>query len=232
MTVGARVKRRIKATIPQIFNERDPVKDIDLERERQALADTAHFISDEMPHLIGYRGDTPLEAKLALLRDALDQAPASGLVVEFGVATGATLREMAAKRPVCYGFDSFEGLPEGWRAGYTKGSFAQSLPEVGTAELVVGWFDESLPRFLATHPEPFSFVHLDADLYSSTRTVFELACDRFVAGTVIVFDEYFNYPGWRQHEHLAFREFLDGYAGEFEYLAYNAMHEQVAVRLS
>ena len=30
---------------------------------------------------------------------------------------------------------------------------------------------------------------------------------RIIAGTVIVFDEYWNYPGWRQHEHLAFEEF-------------------------
>jgi predicted O-methyltransferase YrrM len=206
-------------------------KDIDHERQRQAVATTADFVNKEMRHLAGQRGKDALDAKLTLLRWALDQAPSRGLVVEFGVATGLTLRVIAAKRLPAHGFDSFEGLPENWRSGYRAGTFAQKVPEVGGAELHVGWFDDSVPKFLAEYPEPFAFVHMDADLYSSTKTVFEVAFDRFIPGTVIVFDEYFNYPGWELHEHRAFMEFLQGYKSGFEYLGYNALHEQVVVRL-
>lgn len=223
---------RAARAIVAATRDHNHIKDIDHERQRQALVETAQFVGERFDHLVGYRGDSPLAAKLALLRDALDHAPADGLVLEFGVATGLTMREIAARRPTCYGFDSFDGLPEHWRTGYTTGDFAQELPDVGTAELVVGWFDASLPAFLLEHPEPFAFVHMDADLYSSTKTVFDHGFDRFVPGTVIVFDEYFNYPGWKNHEHKAFTDFVEQYSGGFEYFGYNAMHEQVAVALT
>ena len=55
---------------------------------------------------------------------------------------------------------------------------------------------------------PLSLVHIDCDLYSSTKTIFANLKDRIVPGTVIVFDEYWNYPGWRDHEFRAFEELL------------------------
>jgi hypothetical protein len=167
------------------------------------------------------------------LRRAIDLAPEDGLVVEFGVASGLSLREIAARRLPAHGFDSFEGLPEDWIPGAKAGTFAQQhLPEVGGAELHVGWFEDTLPTFLAAHSGPFAFVHLDADLYSSTKTVFELGEDRFVPGTVLLFDEYFNYPGWEQHEHRAFTEFIAHTEHTFEYLSYNSRGEQVLARIT
>lgn len=50
-----------------------------------------------------------------------------------------------------------------------------------------GWFDETLPKFAAEVEGPAAFLHVDCDLYSSTRTVFEALGDRVVPGTVIVF---------------------------------------------
>ncbi len=97
--------------------------------------------------------------------------------------------------------------------------------------LHIGWFEDSLPTFLREHTESFAFIHMDADLYSSTKTVFDLAGDRFVDGTIIQFDEYFNYPGWQAHEHRAFQEFLGSSPFDAEYLGYNPHHEQLLVRL-
>lgn len=150
------------------------------------------------------------------LRHALRAAPAEGLVLEFGVASGSTLRTIAAAWPgPVYGFDSFDGLPEHWRLGYDAGAFAtDAVPEVPGAELVVGLFEDVLPRFLAEHPGPVAFVHVDCDLYSSTRTVLQHLGDRLVPGTVLLFDEYYNYPGWQEHEHRAWQEHVarDGIA--------------------
>ena len=129
-----------------------------------------------------------------------------------------------------HGFDSFEGLPEAWTATYQKGHFAQNLPEVrDNVELHVGWFDRSLPAFLAKHPGPISYLHVDCDLYSSSATIFGLLEDRIVPGTVIVFDEYFNYPTWREHEHKAFREFVDRRHVGFRYLGAVSCNKQLAV---
>ena len=39
-------------------------------------------------------------------------------------------------------------------------------------------------------------------------------------------------PGWEQHEHKAFTEFIERTDHGVEYLAYNSLHEQVLVRLT
>ena len=208
------------------------LQSIDDERQRAALQRTAAFVEAQMPRARSFSEGGPYEAKIQLLEHALDLAPAEGLVLEFGVATGDTLRRITAKRSPSHGFDSFEGLPEDWRTGYEKGAFAMAPPQIEGATLHVGWFDDTLPGFLEAHPEPVAFLHLDADLYSSTRTVLLALAPRLRAGTVIVFDEYFNFPGWEHDEHKAFMEFIERTGHGFEYLAYNGLHEQVLVRLT
>jgi Macrocin-O-methyltransferase (TylF) len=106
------------------------------------------------------------------------------------------------------------------------------VPDVPGATLHVGWFEDTLPGFFAEHPGPIAFAHMDADLYSSQVTIFREGEDRFVAGTVLLFDEYVDFPGWEQHEHKAFVEFIESTGHEFEYLAYNSLQEQVLVRLT
>jgi hypothetical protein len=174
-------------------------------------------------------------AKDHTLRAALEKAPREGLYLEFGVASGSTMRVIAETAPAgtAYGFDSFEGLPEHWRNGYPVGEFAmEQVPDVPGAEFVVGWFDQTLPGFLESHPEPVAFLHLDADLYSSTVTVLEALAPRLRAGTVVVFDEYFNFPGWEEHEHRAWTEFVARTGIEFEYLGFTADDEQLSLRLT
>ena len=104
------------------------------------------------------------------------------------------------------------------------------LPAVrGNVRLIRGWFDQTLLPFLEQHPEPAAYLHIDSDLYSSAKTVLDLFAERIQAGTVIVFDEYFNYPGWKNGEFRAFQEYLARHPREFEYLGYASTDEQVAV---
>ncbi len=169
------------------------------------------------------------------LRHALRQAPAEGLTLEFGVASGATLQVIREERPAgaVYGFDSFEGLPEDWRFGFDAGEFATpTRPQVPGAELVVGLFADTLPGFLADHPGPVAFVHVDCDLYSSTRTVLDAVGPRFVDGTVLVFDEYYNHPGWQDFEYRAWQEYVAATGVTFDYLGVTMDDEQVSVRIT
>ena len=76
-----------------------------------------------------------------------------------------------------------------------------------------------------------AFVHIDADLYSSADFVLRRLESRLRPGTVIVFDEFFNFPGWQAHEYRAWTEFVERTGVKFEYLAYTSNNEQVAVRL-
>lgn len=171
---------------------------------------------------------------MELIDHAVSCATVEGLALEFGVFSGKSINRIAHGRTgQVYGFDSFEGLPEGWREGYSKGAFArEGLPEVaGNVELVVGWFDRTLPQFLDHHPGPVSLLHVDCDIYSSTQTVLTQLRDRIVPGTIILFDEYFNYPGWEMHEFKAFREFVESTGLQYDYIGLNPNHQQVAVRV-
>jgi hypothetical protein len=81
---------------------------------------------------------------------------------------------------------------------------------------------------LAQHKGLVAFLHIDCDLYASTSDVLAGLGDRLVPGSVIVFDEFFNYPGWQDGEYKAFKEFLDERGVGARYLAYNKLHEQVS----
>jgi predicted O-methyltransferase YrrM len=168
-----------------------------------------------------------------LVRHVLALADKPGLVLELGVGRGKSIRWLGryTDRPV-HGFDSFEGIPECWN-GNPAGSFAQKkLPRVPhNVALYRGMFDKSLPPFLEANKEPVSFLHVDCDLYGSTVTIFELLGSRLQPGAIILFDEYFNYPRWQEHEHKAFQEFVARSGVEYEYVAYSVTGQQVAVRI-
>ncbi|MFN7139857.1 MAG: TylF/MycF/NovP-related O-methyltransferase [Limisphaerales bacterium] len=161
----------------------------------------------------------------------------NGLFLEFGVHEGRSINFISSvlpKEKLVHGFDSFEGLPGEWLFGRGKGHFSLGgeLPPVKeNVRLHKGWFDQTLPEFLKKNPEPFAFVHIDCDLYSSTRDILNLAKDRFVPGTIIAFDEYFNYPGWEQHEYKAFQEFMAASKLKYEYIGCAPRHYSVAVKL-
>jgi hypothetical protein len=198
--------------------------------EREAAVESARFVREHMPAAaqFGHPHET--------LDFALTQAPdTGGLALEFGVYEGTTLKAIAAAREGrnVYGFDSFEGLPEHWRNGFPAGTFAVPRPpEVPGAELVVGWFDDTLGPFLAEHPEHVDFLHVDCDLYASTRTVLNLVGPRLRPGSIVVFDEFFNFPGWQRHEYRAWCEYVERTGLGFDYLAYTYDNEQVVLRVT
>lgn len=54
--------------------------------------------------------------------------------------------------------------------------------------------------------------------------------DQIKKGTIIVFDEYFNYNNWREHEFKAFQEFVKNNQIDYEYLAFTG-ECQVCVKI-
>ncbi len=204
-------------------------RDISYAGAAQAARESAEFARG---HLAGARR---FGHPHATLEYALSLAPRGGMALEFGVYTGTTLTIIATARQGgrVYGFDSFKGLPEHWRAGFAAGTFAtETVPEVPGAELVAGWFDEVLPGFMETHPGPVDFLHIDADLYSSAATVLNLVGPRLRPGSVVVFDEFFNYPGWQEHEYWAWTEYVERTGIAFRYEAFTVDNEQVVVTLT
>lgn len=171
-----------------------------------------------------------------LLKYAFKQANQGGLVLEFGVEKGSSLNHLASlTSQTVHGFDSFEGLPSDWKGTMeTKGKFdmGHRLPKVrSNVQLHVGWFDQVLPAFLNDTNESISFLHIDCDIYESAATVFRLVKQRLGAGAIIVFDEYFNYPGWKQHEFKAFQEFVAANDLTYQYIGFSAEKGHVAIQI-
>jgi hypothetical protein len=125
-----------------------------------------------------------------------------------------------------YGFDSFAGFPDATaedlsgrvkEIGKSPGGWENTSPELietyfaldqqfadsllksytPTLRLVPGFFEDTLAANL---PERIALLHVDCDLYSSTRTVLEQCLPRMTAGGIILFDEYHTeqWPGEKQ----------------------------------
>ena len=178
-----------------------------------AAFEAAQFYSQHLYNAEFY--DSYLDHVAAMAKRAAAQG--DGAFLEFGVATGTTIKLIAAAsgRPVT-GFDSFQGLPEDWRYGVKRGAFALKVPVLpDSISLKIGLIEETLPLYLSDlGGKSISFVHIDTDLYKPAKLILSL-CRQFFRQTVIVFDEFFNYPGWRDHEYRAFTEFQEEHGDEF-----------------
>lgn len=166
---------------------------------------------------------------------AFAAASADGLVLEFGVRFGNSIRMLAGLTPqAVHGFDSFEGLPDAWhhepRGSYSTRGELPAVPDNVT--LHVGWFDQTLPLFLAAHRGPLRLANIDCDLYSSSKTVLDLLAPRIVSGSVLLFDEYIGNAHWREDEFKAFQEAVAAYGWRYEYLSFSFFTKQVAVRIT
>ncbi|KAL1507921.1 hypothetical protein AB1Y20_007526 [Prymnesium parvum] len=179
------------------------------------------------------------EGILAQLAAAWSHVPPhmhSALHLEFGVRDGGSTRFLANLTGPAVrwdAFDSFEGLPEsggpalrGWR----KGSFSRhgKLPEVPAhVRLHKGWFNETVPPFLdaelAADPRrAIAYMNMDADLYSSTKTIFDAVFSRCMhrRGTVITFDELFGTAAILEHEWRALMEAQKEHGFTFHFISY------------
>lgn len=208
------------------------ITDLDLMGSIRDVQSSAAF---EREHLAKA---APFKSRPQLYRHVLAQiAGDDGLFLEFGVYKGDSINRLAQLKPGArwYGFDSFVGLPEAWTPGAREGAFGIGgrLPPVReNVTLIKGFFEQTLAAFAAEHPDArVAFLHIDCDLYSATRTVFEHLGDRLQPGCIIVFDEFINYAGWQDAEYKAFMEFVAAKQRTFEYIGYVRTGGQVAVRL-
>lgn len=153
----------------------------------------------------------------------------NGLWLEFGVYQGRSINAISKRTNMTvYGFDSFQGLPDDW---YDDINFCKKgaldlkgiLPKVNSnVHLIAGWFENTLPKFVDTLPDKtqfVSFMHIDCDLYSSTKTVFDNLKHLIKPGTVIMFDEYWYNYKWEEHEFKAFQEFIAESGFKYDYIA-------------
>lgn len=220
----------------KLLGQYTDVIDTDVTAVRLASEESARYVLANMRAVPNF--DTDYDLHKWVTETQLDRKLLSdGWILEFGVATGRTLNQFAKWLPnkFVFGFDGFEGLPEDWTSRMRRGFFARdTLPKVrSNCQLIVGWFDQTLPGFKKTRIKdgPIALLHVDCDLYSSTVTILENLKDNIVPGTVIIFDEYMNYPGWQLDEFKAWQEHVKAHGIKYEYIGRVSRHQKVAVRV-
>ena len=161
---------------------------------------------------------------------------------EFGTFKGVSARiflQFLPQNKNFYLFDSFEGLPEEWADSKREeispaGTFAREVPEFNDPRAIVkvGWFEDTISPFIKEYKEKgLSFIHVDCDLYSSTKTVLNGVKDLITPETVLIFDEFGGVLRHQEHEYKAFEEFVLENNLEPEYLCSEKSNTRVALRL-
>lgn len=211
------------------------LNDMYLDLRMRAKSDTVDYIEANLKDAMLCSGRSAL-IELCMRRER--EANLGGLILEFGVSWGSSIRTIArhagSQRSI-HGFDSFEGLKEDWTGTHEqKGRYTVQgkMPRVpANVVLHKGWFDQTLPGFLAANPGPLSFMNVDCDTYESSSYVLKQVADRFRVGTVILFDEYYNYPNWREHEFKAWQEIVAERNLDYRYVGFSTMRYHAAVQI-
>jgi len=158
---------------------------------------------------ISYFVDCPhMEGEMVEVMQRIFSVPPekSGVIVEAGAFKGGSTAKISLAAKIAgrkfFVFDSFEGIPAhkekhgknifGGDAYFPKGSYSGSLDEVkksvekfgdiGSCELVKGFFDKTMPQFKT----PVAVGYLDVDLASSTKTCLEYLYPLLVKGGVLL----------------------------------------------
>ena len=154
-----------------------------------------------------------------------------GFYLEFGVYRGKSANFFSKYVKKLYAFDSFEGLREDWAGSpLAKGHFNlnKQIPKLNSnIEPIVGFVQDTLDDFLKKHNPKINFVHIDLDTYPSTKYALERLKPFLNKDAIIIFDELYDYPGWKDGEYKALKEvFKDD---EYIFKAFNTIGSREVV---
>lgn len=144
--------------------------------------------------------------------DALSEVclPVPGEIAECGVWQGGSAKVISRGGPI-HLFDTFTGMPKNDDpCGLVEGSFGNVSKEevqeyLPNARIYAGLIPET---FKGLENLVFRFVHIDVDLYQSTRDCLEYFLPRMSKGGIIVFDDY-GFPDYRESERKAVNEMIE-----------------------
>ena len=152
------------------------------------------FYKGEWKHIVNMKEDQWPGMRAAFLYAATEAAQIyTHRWAEFGVWRGNSARYLhRLMRPTAtlHLYDSFEGLEQGWESdgpgvlAVTDPIDSLRLPQARTV-LHRGFFEDTLKR-----GERFGFIHIDCDLYESTKVILERV--ERLPGMVIAFDEFYQ----------------------------------------
>lgn len=191
---------------------------LELKLENELLDETYDYFKKHFEKNLIFN-DLEKIRKYAIKRSLLNDSNKDNYYLEFGVFYGRSTNFFSQFVNKFYCFDSFEGLKEDWvGTSQSKGHYNlnKKIPKLNSnVEPIVGWIEDTLDDFLKKHKPKINFVHLDIDTYSSTKFTLEKIKPYLVKNSILIFDELYNYPGWKDGEHKALIEVFK--ENEFEY---------------
>ena len=105
----------------------------------------------------------------------------------------------------------------------------RQIPIFGqNVEIIQGKVQDTITGFLELKKEAIHFAHLDMDTYTPTAFALSNIKDRLVSGSILLFDEFYGYHGWKEHEFKAFNENFND--KEFQYIAFGPSQVCVKIR--
>ncbi len=160
------------------------------------------------------------------IKKALENHEENDFYLEFGVFQGTSINQSSKilKDKIIYGFDSFEGLHDDWKGdAWPNGYFNlnKKIPKLNNnVKLEVGLVQKTLPEFLSKHKNLLvNYIHLDLDTYPSTKFVLNLIKPYLKDKCILIFDELYDFPGWKVGEYKALTEEFN--EDEYEYLCFS-----------
>mgnify|MGYP001404940092 CR=1 FL=1 len=178
--------------------------------------------------------ETTLDIREYAIKTAVAKDPDQKLYyLEFGVFKGTSINYFSNFVNKIYGFDNFTGLTTNWSGHHLeKGTFNLNgkEPKVNSnVKLIKGDVENTLEIFLKQNSPQINFIHFDMDIYKPTKFVLEKIKPYLSKGAILIFDEYYNYIGWKNHEFKAFQEVFK--QDEFNYESFNINSAQVMIRI-
>tara|TARA_B100001123_G_C15149761_1_gene963044 strand:+ start:326 stop:1084 length:759 start_codon:yes stop_codon:yes gene_type:complete len=162
--------------------------------------------------------------------------------LEFGVFTGNSINNFSKflKKINIYGFDSFEGLKEDW-FGHVEGKefmggthlydLKKRIPKLNKNVIpVIGWAQDTLPKFIENNKNmKINFIHMDMDTYPSTKFVLEKLKPYMKNNCIIIFDEIYNFSGWKVGEYKALSEVFK--ENEYKFICFSMDGPQAVIEI-
>ena len=172
--------------------------------------------------------------KYAIERSLLNDKEKNKFYLEFGVYVGTSINFFSDYVKTIYGFDSFEGLKEDWTGHFhPKGTYNlnKKIPKLKNNVVpVVGWAQDTLEDFLKKHNPKINFVHMDFDTYETSLYVLKSIKPYLDKNAIILFDQLYNFVGWRNGEYKALQETFD--ENEYKFRAFTINAQQAVIQLN
>ncbi len=166
----------------------------------------------------------------------------NGVYCEFGCHTASTFR-MALRtlglpfKPNkinrFYAFDSFEGMPDAkgidkqtiWKEGINTTQIEKFKKlikkDLYRTKIVKGFYNDSLKNYNLLDGDKVAMAYLDCDYYSSTVDCLKFLDNKYLHGSILVFDDwncYYSDP--QRGQRLAFEEYREEKINKYEFVEF------------